>query len=220
MSCKWSPKSDDYKYDACEEYDLICNDESENYIATLFQPNDSTDKVESLLHMDAAAEISFQLRQTGIPAEFQHYNLSNNRTGINLLEKNPFTVTGFPKHPIPSEFFKLGDSTKLTPNVKKDINEGADNAESTNTNCLVVKLPEESSPQEFDGAVGLSEDFVTIQSEENAKKKKKKKESSKQKLKNVTSKKSKKVRWTAIQIPEVDIFANQRPNLLNSLRPA
>lgn len=222
MSCKWSPKSDDYMYDACDEYDFIFNEEThtENQIATLFQPNDS-DQVKRSPMKKIGSEISFLLRQTGISATNTDYKLSSDRTGLDLLGDSPFTVTGFPNHPLPSDHFKLGNGEESTKRHKKNVN-AAEIQDSTNANstCLVVNLPDESLQQEPD--VGLWANFVATNSEENSKKKKKKtnkeSEASKQKSKNVTSKKSKKTRWTAIKIPEVDIFAG-RPNLLQSLRP-
>lgn len=229
MSCKWSPKPDDYRYDACEEYDFLFNDESDNetQYATLFQPNDGcSDQVERSPMRNTDSEIGFLLRQTGISTEYKDYKLSSNRTGIDLLGNNPFTVTGFPNHPLPFDFFKLNDCEELSlpnkNNVKETVNRDSTNANST---CLVVNLPEESALQDVDDAVGLCDGFVTATTDEDSKKKKKKgnkeslPESSKQKTKKLATKKSKKTRWTAIQIPEVDIFAG-RPNLLQSLRPA
>lgn len=229
MSCKWAPQPDDYKYDACDEYDLISNDEThnENEIVTLFQPNDSTsDQVKCPPKKTIYAEIGFLLRQTGISPEFKDSKLFSKRTGINLLGDTPFTVAGFPNQQLPADHFKLGDTMKSQPIEKKNDN-AADNEDSTiaNTTCLVVKLSEGMPLEESEGAVGLCEDFVTTPCEGNSKTNKKKKdkeklaEASKQNSKNVSSKKSKKTRWTAVQIPEFDKFPS-RANLLQSLRPA
>lgn len=225
MSCKWSPKSDDYKYDACEEYDFLYNDEpDDNHVATMFQSDDSNpDQIENSTPL---SEIGFLLRQSGIPTEYKDYKLSSDRTGINLLGNNPLTVTGFPSCPLPFDHFKLGNSEKCTPPVKETIN-AAENKEPLNASstCLIVKLPEETTLQESDGAVGLSADFVNTPSEASSKKKKKKNSketlpvATKHKPKDVTAKKKKKPRWTAVQIPErFDIFT-YRPNLRDAILP-